>query len=62
MSARSKFPTKNTGSELGRFTNLLDRLLAVPHADIKAKLDAEKEKKLTSKRRASLGLASGEKG
>jgi len=48
--------------EFGRFTSLLDRLLAVPHSEIKAKLDAEKEKKRASKRRASSDHASGEKG
>jgi hypothetical protein len=58
----SKIATKNGASEFSRFTNLLDKLLAVPHSEIKAKLDAEKEKKRASKRRASSGHASGEKG
>jgi hypothetical protein len=56
-------PSKNEQDEFGKFTNLLDRLLAVPHSKIKAKLEAEKEgKKRTPKRRASSGHASDEKG
>jgi len=47
-------------NEFGKFTNLLDRLLAVPHAAIKARLDAEKEKKRASKRPASSDHVSGE--
>jgi len=54
---------KNETGDFGKFTNLLDRLLSVPHSKIKAELDAEKErKKRTPKRRASSGHASGEKG
>jgi hypothetical protein len=53
---------KNDGGEFGNFTNLLDRLLSVPHSKIKAKLDAEKaEKKRRAKRRASSGHVFGEK-
>jgi hypothetical protein len=49
-------------SEFGKFTNLLDKLLSVPHSEIKAKLDAEKQrKKRTPKRGASSGHASGER-
>jgi len=63
MANRPKPSAKNEQGEFGKFTNLLDRLLAVPHSEIKAKLDAEKErKKRRSKRRASSGHASGEKG
>jgi hypothetical protein len=51
-----------SGEEFTKFTHLLDRLLSVPHSEIKAKLDAEKEKKRASKRRASSGHASAEKG
>jgi hypothetical protein len=54
--------SRDEENEFGKFTNLLDRLLSVPHSEIKAKLDAEKEKKRVSKRRASSGHASGEKG
>jgi hypothetical protein len=55
---RSGYPQ----GEFGKFTSLLDRLLAVPHSEIKAKLDAEKEKKRASKRPASSDHVSGEKG
>lgn len=43
---------KNEPGEFDRFTNFMRRLVAVPHSEIKAKLDAEKlakEKKRTSK-------------
>ena len=52
-------PAKNE-NEFGNFTNLLDRLLSVPHSKIKAKLDAEKAEKRTRSKRASSGHASGE--
>jgi hypothetical protein len=48
--------------EFDKFTNLLDRLLSVPHSEIKAKLDAEKATKRTRTKRASSGHASGETG
>lgn len=37
-----------TGS-FDRFTDFMRRLVAVPHSEIKAKLDAEREAKRTSK-------------
>jgi hypothetical protein len=49
-------------NEYVKFTNLLDRLLSVPHDKIKAKLDAEKAAKRARPKRASSGHASGEKG
>jgi hypothetical protein len=45
------------GDEFENFTNLLDKLLAVPHSKIKAELDAEKRKKRTQKKRAAVGHA-----
>ena len=48
---------KNPQGEFGKFTNLLDRLLAVPHSKIKAELDAEKRQKQTGKKRAVSGHA-----
>jgi hypothetical protein len=48
--------------EFAKFTNLLDRLLSVPHDKIKEKLDAEKADKRAKPKRASSGHASGEKG
>jgi hypothetical protein len=52
-------PAKNE-NEFGNFTNLLDRLLSVPHSKIKAELDAEKAAKRTRTKRVSSGHASGE--
>lgn len=34
--------TRTRKSEYERFTNFMTRLVAVPHSEIKAKLDAEK--------------------
>ena len=48
--------------EFSKFTNLLDRLLSVPHDKIKAKLDAEKADKKARPKRASSGHAFDEKG
>ncbi len=65
MSQKSIRPTpsaKNEKGEFDNFTNLLDRLLSVPHSKIKAELDAEKEAKRTRPKHASSGRASGEKG
>jgi hypothetical protein len=47
--------------EFSKFTNLLHRLLSVPHDKIKAKLDEEKAAKRARPKRASSGHASGEK-
>jgi hypothetical protein len=54
----------NHGSEgeFAKFTNLLDRLLAVPHSELKAKLDAEKQQKKAAKSDLSSDHASGENG
>jgi hypothetical protein len=37
-------------SEYDRFENTMRKLMAVPHAEIKAKLDAEKEEKARRKK------------
>jgi hypothetical protein len=55
--ARAKQHTYPQDDEFGNFTNLLDKLLAVPHSKIKAELDAEKRKKRASKKRAAVGHA-----
>jgi len=64
--AKSKFAVdkraENQQNEFGRFTNLLDRLLAVPHSELKAKMDAEKQQKKAAKSDLSSDHASGEKG
>jgi hypothetical protein len=49
-------PAKNEPGEFDRFKNFMQRLVAVPHSEIKAKLDAEKrtkERKRTSRTGAS---------
>jgi len=61
MANHPKPSAKNEQGEFGKFTNLLDRLLSVPHAKIKAELDAEKAAKRTRVKRVSSGHASGEK-
>jgi hypothetical protein len=38
-------PAKNVEGDFGKFTNFMRRLVAVPHDEIKAKLDAEKRAK-----------------
>jgi len=43
--------------DFDRFTEFTRRLVAVPHAEIKAKLDAEREAKRTFKSSASLASA-----
>lgn len=50
---------KNVTGDFGQFKNFVRRLVAVPHSEIKAKLDAEKRAK-TRKRKAS-SRASGAK-
>jgi hypothetical protein len=53
---RSRNPGKDEG-EYGNFTRLLDELLSVPHDKIKAEMDAEKRKRPTKRKRASVGHA-----
>lgn len=48
--------------EFSNFTNLLDKLLSVPHSKIKAELDAEKAAKRARPKRVSSGHVSGERG
>jgi hypothetical protein len=40
---------KNVRGNSENFTNFMRRLVSVPHAEIKSKLDAEREAKRTSK-------------
>jgi hypothetical protein len=40
-------------TEYGKFTSLMDKLIKVPHSEIKAKLDAEKRAKKRKKSRSS---------
>ena len=55
MSANSK------GEPNAKFTDFMRRLVAVPHSEIKAKLDAEKKAKRASKRPSSRASASSSK-
>ena len=51
MASHTKSPAKNPTGDFDKFTNFMRRLVAVPHSEIKAKLDAEKRMK--QKKRAS---------
>jgi hypothetical protein len=52
MANHPKPSAKNVTGDFGKFTNFMQRLVAVPHSEIKAKLDAEKLAK-TRKRKAA---------
>jgi hypothetical protein len=63
MPNRPKSSAKNIHGDFDKFTNFMRRLVAVPHSEIKAKLDAEKrekERKRTSKTPASGHVSSDE--
>ena len=51
-------PAKNVTGDFGKFTDFMRRLVAVPHSEIKAKLDAEKQSKQRQKKRVSSSRAS----
>jgi hypothetical protein len=51
MAHRPEPSGKNETGDFARFTDFMRRLVAVPHSEIKAKLDAEKKAK--ARRRAS---------
>jgi hypothetical protein len=53
MTNHLKSPAKNPTGDFDKFTNFMRRLVAVPHSEIKAQLDAEKKAKRTSKAFAS---------
>jgi hypothetical protein len=42
-------PNAKPSSDFDRFTNFMRRLVAVPHSEIKAQLDAEREAKRASR-------------
>ena len=54
MASHPKPSAKNESGEFDRFTNFMRRLVAVPHSEIKAKLDAERRAKQRQKRRSSV--------
>jgi hypothetical protein len=58
MSNSPKPSAKNEPGEFDRFKNFMQRLVAVPHSEIKAKLDAEKAAKMQKPKRASASRAS----
>ena len=53
MSNHPKPSAKNVTGDFGKFTDFMKRLVAVPHSEIKAKLDAEKQAKQRQKKSAS---------
>jgi hypothetical protein len=53
MASHPKSPAKNPTGDFNKFTNFMQRLVAVPHSEIKAKLDAEKQAKQLRKKRPS---------
>jgi hypothetical protein len=58
MANHPKSPAKNPTGDFGQFTNFMQRLVAVPHSEIKAKLDAEKRAKARKSSRTSASRAS----
>jgi hypothetical protein len=58
---KSKLDPKMPG-DFGKFTEFMKRLVAVPHAEIKAELDAEKQAKKLRERRSSASRVSRAKG
>lgn len=58
MSNHSKPSAKNEQGDFDRFTNFMRRLVAVPHSEIKAKLDAEKQAKKQRRKPSSSSRAS----
>ncbi len=50
--------SQNVQGDFGKFTNFMKRLVAVPHSEIKAKLDAEKLAKARKSKRTSASRAS----
>lgn len=49
---------KNVTGDSATFTNFMQRLMQVPHSEIKAKLDAEREAKRTSRRASRAPVSS----
>jgi hypothetical protein len=53
MANHPKAPAKNPTGDFDKFTKFMRRLVAVPHSEIKAKLDAEKRAKMRKRSSAS---------
>jgi hypothetical protein len=60
MAHHPKPSAKNETGDFAKFTTFMRRLVAVPHSEIKAKLDAEKQAK-KQRRKPSSGHASSSK-
>jgi len=64
MEGQTKAATRKRRSsgkgEFDRFSEFMKRLVAVPHSEIKAKLDAEKKTKVRKSSRTSASRASSE--
>jgi hypothetical protein len=58
MPNRPKAPAKNPTGDFGKFTEFMRRLVAVPHSEIKAKLDAEKLAKMRMRKRKTASRVS----
>ena len=56
--SKPEHSAKNEPGEFDRFKNFMQRLVAVPHSEIKAKLDAEKLAKKQQRKRSSSSRAS----
>ena len=57
-SNRSGPSGKNEQGDFGKFTDFMRKLVAVPHSEIKAKLDAEKQESKQRKKRVFRSRAS----
>ncbi|MGH9510860.1 MAG: hypothetical protein ACRD2U_01860 [Terriglobales bacterium] len=53
MANHPKPSAKNETGDFGKFKNFMQRLVAVPHSEIKAKLDAEKQAKQRQRKQSS---------
>lgn len=53
MASHPISPAKDVQGDFAQFTNFMRRLVAVPHSEIKAQLDADKAKKRRLKNSAS---------
>ena len=62
MPNHPKSPAKNPTGDFGEFTNFMRRLVAVPHSEIKARLDAEKRARKRKAGKSSSDRASRAKG
>jgi hypothetical protein len=54
MANRPKPSARNVTGDFGQFTDFMRRLVAVPHSEIKKKLDAEKQARKRQTKRSSV--------